>query len=84
MACWGLGLLNHVWRQPADIPGVPMALGLCVILIAVQPLLNHEPVWIPQWMEKRELSSRRVKKLPWPDVTAFGLALLAKVRTSGV
>lgn len=48
---------------PADIPGVPIVLGLFVILVAVQPLLNREHIWIPHWMENRELSSRRVKKM---------------------
>lgn len=48
---------------PADIPGVPVILGLFVIGIAIQPLMRHEHIWVPRWMEKREISSRRAKKM---------------------
>jgi len=48
---------------PADIPGVPVVIGLFVILVAVQILMRREHLWIPNWMEHRQLASETVKKM---------------------
>ncbi|WP_235935098.1 exopolysaccharide biosynthesis protein [Candidatus Laterigemmans baculatus] len=70
---------------PADIPGVPIVLGLFVALVAVQPLLRREHIWIPQWMERRELSSRRIKQMvSWLRRPAGWLDRLTKRRYTGL
>lgn len=49
-----------------DIPGVPVLMGLLVLLASVQFLLNREHVWIPKWLERRQVSSSKVQKtLSW-------------------
>src|SRR6056297_2008239 len=46
---------------PADIPGVPVILGALVVIVAVQMVLKREHLWVPHWMEKRQLGSETVK-----------------------
>lgn len=49
-----------------DIPGVPILLGLVVLLISGQMLLRREYFWLPQWMLKRSIKSDRLHKgLKW-------------------
>jgi hypothetical protein len=49
-----------------DIPGVPIALGLVVLLISGQMLLRRECFWLPQWMLKRTVKSDKLQKgLKW-------------------
>src|SRR5690606_1105088 len=49
-----------------DIPGVPIALGLVVLLISGQMLLRRECFWLPQWMLKRSVKSDKLQKgLKW-------------------
>ncbi|QDV67488.1 Exopolysaccharide synthesis, ExoD [Rosistilla carotiformis] len=55
---------------PADIPGVPVVLGVLIILVAVQILFRRDHLWVPQWLENREIRSQRVHKMidhlkPW-------------------
>ncbi|OYP32956.1 exopolysaccharide biosynthesis protein [Rhodopirellula sp. MGV] len=57
-----IGLIMMV-PGPADIPGVPSLLGIVVILLAIQRLFNRDHVWIPDWMERREVKSDTVKKM---------------------
>ena len=45
-----------------DIPGVPVLLGLFVVLVAVQLLFGHYHFWLPQWLLKRSVRSEKVKK----------------------
>lgn len=45
-----------------DIPGVPVILGLFVLLIAVQLLIGHDHFWLPQWLLRRSVASDKVKK----------------------
>jgi hypothetical protein len=49
-----------------DIPGVPMLVGLVVLLVSVQLLLRHDHVWLPRWMLKRSVSRDKLcKGLGW-------------------
>lgn len=45
-----------------DIPGVPVLMGLIVILSAGQMLLRRDHVWMPQWMLRRSVDHRKVQK----------------------
>lgn len=44
-----------------DIPGVPVMMGLLVILVAVQVILRREYVWLPQWLLKRSVTNDKVR-----------------------
>ncbi|MBV7265926.1 exopolysaccharide biosynthesis protein [Erythrobacter ani] len=44
------------------IPGVPSILALCIILIAVQLLIGREHIWVPDWIESRSVTSRKLEK----------------------
>ncbi len=45
-----------------DIPGVPVLMGLIVILSAGQMLLRRDHVWMPQWMLRGSVDHRKVQK----------------------
>lgn len=45
-----------------DIPGVPTATGVFVVLIAVQIVAGRKSFWLPDWLLDRSLSSARLKK----------------------
>ncbi len=45
-----------------DIPGVPVVLGMVVILVASQLLLRREHVWLPRWLLRRSVSADKVRK----------------------
>jgi hypothetical protein len=53
-----IGLIMMV-PGPADIPGVPVALGLVVIVVAGQLILQREHLWIPGWMEHQKITAER-------------------------
>lgn len=73
--------LIMVLPGPADIPGVPVVLGVLVIIIAVQMILKREHLWVPSWMEKRQLGSGTVKKMAhWLRRPAGWIDKLAKKR----
>lgn len=57
-----LGLIMVV-PGPADIPGVPIALGLLVIITSVQILMRREHVWVPAWMERWTIAPHRLRKM---------------------
>ncbi|WP_345684662.1 exopolysaccharide biosynthesis protein [Novipirellula caenicola] len=66
---------------PADLPGVPVILGLLVIIVAVQMVLKREHLWIPGWMEKRRVRSETVKKMVrWGQRPASWIDRLTKKR----
>ncbi|WP_236626025.1 exopolysaccharide biosynthesis protein [Rhodopirellula baltica] len=48
---------------PADIPGVPVLLGLLVVILCGQMLANSDHVWIPSWMERWEIGQSKVQKM---------------------
>ncbi len=48
---------------PADIPGVPVFLGAIVILSSIQMLIRREHLWIPSWMARQKIRSRRVESM---------------------
>jgi hypothetical protein len=43
-----------------DIPGVPVLMGIVVILVAGQLLLRRERVWLPEWLLERSIASGKV------------------------
>lgn len=43
-----------------DIPGVPVLMGLLVILVATQLLLRRQQVWLPDWLRNRKISSSKI------------------------
>ena len=48
---------------PADIPGVPVVIGLFVILVAGQLAMHRDHVWGPNWMERRKLEPKTIKHM---------------------
>lgn len=46
-----------------DIPGVPILMGLVVILVSAQAMLHRSRVWLPHWIRKYTLSDNTVRKL---------------------
>ena len=48
---------------PADIPGVPVVIGIFVILVAGQLAMHRNHVWVPEWMEHRKLKPKTIKKM---------------------
>jgi hypothetical protein len=57
-----IGLIMMV-PGPADIPGVPVVLGLIVIVVAGQLVLHREHLWIPGWMERQKITAERAHKM---------------------
>jgi len=45
-----------------DIPGVPVLMGLLVILVVVQKLLGRRHIWLPDWLRRRSVRASRVHK----------------------
>ena len=45
-----------------DVPGVPVMMGVFVILVSVQVLLRRETFWLPQWMLRRSVRSATLGK----------------------
>lgn len=45
-----------------DIPGVPVLMGLIVILSAVQFLIGRDHLWLPDWLLRRSAEHRKVQK----------------------
>ena len=48
---------------PADIPGVPVVLGILVIIICVQMLVGRKHLWVPHSLEKRQMTSQRLQRM---------------------
>lgn len=45
-----------------DIPGVPVLMGLIVVLTAGQVLVGRRHFWLPAWLLRRSVSHRKVQK----------------------
>jgi hypothetical protein len=45
-----------------DIPGVPIMMGVIVMLVTVQFLLRREHIWLPQWILRRSVEHAKVEK----------------------
>lgn len=45
-----------------DIPGVPVLMGMVVLLSAGQLLLGRHHVWLPGWLLRRSISDSKVRK----------------------
>jgi len=43
-----------------DIPGVPVLMGLLVILVVVQMLMGRQSIWLPEWLRNRSVKADRV------------------------
>ncbi|MCM2374993.1 exopolysaccharide biosynthesis protein [Aporhodopirellula aestuarii] len=66
---------------PADIPGVPVALGLLVIIVAAQIVMHRKHLWIPQWMERQKVKAERAGKMvSWARKPARWLDHVTKPR----
>lgn len=77
-----IGLIMMV-PGPADIPGVPVVLGLLVIVVSAQILMHREHLWIPQWMERRRIGSRKLQKMTsWLRKPAGWMDRITKQRYS--
>lgn len=48
---------------PGDIPGVPVLMGLLVILTVAQLLFRRRCIWLPGWMQRRSVSPGTVEKI---------------------
>ncbi|MFW5972654.1 MAG: exopolysaccharide biosynthesis protein, partial [Bacteroidota bacterium] len=42
-----------------DIPGMPTLMGILVLLVAVQLLLNRKHFWLPRWLLRRAFSREK-------------------------
>ena len=45
-----------------DIPGVPTAMAVVVLLTAGQMLLRRSAIWLPRWLLDRSVSASRLRK----------------------
>jgi hypothetical protein len=45
-----------------DIPGVPTAVGLVVLLIAIQLLVGRKHFWFPAWLRERSVGADSLRK----------------------
>ena len=49
-----------------DIPGVPVMMGVMVVLTAGQLLFHREHLWLPRWLLKRSVAQDKLDKaLGW-------------------
>lgn len=48
---------------PGDIPGVPVLMGVLVILTAAQLLFRRRCIWLPGWLQRRSLAPGTVEKI---------------------
>lgn len=48
---------------PADIPGAPTVLGILIIIIAIQMVMKRDHLWLPEWLQTREVESNTIKKM---------------------
>lgn len=55
----GLVMLSPVI---GDIPGVPVLMGLIVILSAIQFLAGRKHLWLPRWLLRRSAAHGKVQK----------------------
>lgn len=68
-----------------DIPGMPTLMGLLVLLVAVQLLLNRKYFWLPQWLLKRSFSyDKFCKALEWIRPVARFLDRWLRPRLTGL
>ncbi|MEW9856001.1 exopolysaccharide biosynthesis protein [Novosphingobium sp. M1R2S20] len=44
------------------IPGLPTMLGLIIVIVAAQVLLGREDLWLPSFLERRSISSKKACK----------------------
>lgn len=56
-----LGGIIMVMPVVGDIPGVPVLLGLYVVLVAGQLLFGRDHFWLPQWLLRRSVRSEKMK-----------------------
>lgn len=45
-----------------DIPGVPVLMGVFIIVVAVQVLMKRPSFWLPGWLLRRSVKSATLKK----------------------
>lgn len=45
-----------------DIPGVPVLMGILVLLVGVQLLVHREHFWLPGWLLKRSIDREKLCK----------------------
>jgi hypothetical protein len=45
-----------------DIPGVPIMMGVIVVLVSGQFMLRREHIWLPQWILRRSVKNSKVEK----------------------
>ncbi len=45
-----------------DIPGVPVMLGIFVLIVSVQLLVGRDHFWLPQWLLRRSVKSEKLSK----------------------
>lgn len=49
-----------------DIPGVPTAMGIIVLVTGIQLIFRVEHFWLPKWLLKRSIKTDKLKKaLKW-------------------
>lgn len=65
-----------------DIPGVPTATGMFIVLVTAQMLLSY--VWLPRWLLDRSVTDKRLAKtIGWLRKPAGHLDKVVKKRLTG-
>jgi hypothetical protein len=60
----------------SDIPSVPTMAGLFILIISIQILFGRDHFWLPGWLLRRSISSKRVRKMSegkWARRAAEGI-----------
>lgn len=64
-----------------DIPGVPTLMAILVLLISVQLLMGRRHFWLPQWLLRRSVSSKKFQTgMKWMRKPARGIDCLLRPR----
>lgn len=64
-----------------DIPGIPTLMGLLLLLIAAQLLIDRDHFWLPAWLLARSVARDKVERtLAWVQRPARGIDRLLRPR----
>ncbi len=68
-----------------DLPGVPVTMGALVVLSASQLLVHRHDLWLPDWLGRRSIERRKLKKsLSWMRPVAKLLDRVTRPRLTGI
>lgn len=68
-----------------DIPGIPTATGIFIVLVTAQMVIKRSYVWLPRWLLERSVTNKRLgKTISWLRKPAGHLDKVVKKRLVGV